>query len=210
MEDNAFPIDQFWRFLQSPALIARVVDSRESNKWFGQIRTAHDEQFLSNPTKHSASPSLASIRALQTFVKLLRASSTIFFAHYCRTWSTFYRPQSFFSKMARFRFVSAAIHKWKLAPFNFSLLIHVEPKYRASFGIQSYVNGSELFYGRCFDVLWSVFRSDVARRNMSVYLDFLKNFFNFFNDWPARARFIFNIEISGTKASKLILKLAFT
>ena len=51
--------------------------------------------------------------------------------------------------MVRFRYVSAAIHKWKLGPLNFSLLIHVEPKHRASFGIQSYVNGSKLFYGRC-------------------------------------------------------------
>ena len=51
--------------------------------------------------------------------------------------------------MARFHFVSAAIHKWKLGPLNFSLLIDVEPKYRASFGTQSYVNGSKLFYGRC-------------------------------------------------------------
>ena len=51
--------------------------------------------------------------------------------------------------MVRFRFVSAAIHKWKLGPLNFSLLIHVELKYRASFGIQTYVNGSKLFYGRC-------------------------------------------------------------
>ena len=51
--------------------------------------------------------------------------------------------------MARFLFVSAAIHKWKLGPLNFSLLIHVEPKYRAFFGIQSYVNGSKVFYGRC-------------------------------------------------------------
>ena len=51
--------------------------------------------------------------------------------------------------MARFRFVSTAIHKWKLGPSNFSLLIHVGLKYRASFGIQSYVNGSKLFYGRC-------------------------------------------------------------
>ena len=48
--------------------------------------------------------------------------------------------KSFVSKMVRFRFVSAAIHKWKLCPLNFSLLIHVEPKHRASFGIQSYVN----------------------------------------------------------------------
>ena len=82
-----------------------------------------------------------------------RASTTIFFTHYCRTWSTFHRPLSFVSKMARFRFVSAAIHKWKFGPFNFSLLIHVEPKYRGSFGIQSFVNGSKLFYGRCL-VLW--------------------------------------------------------
>ena len=51
--------------------------------------------------------------------------------------------------MARFRFVSAVIHKWKLGPLNFSLLIHAESKYLASFGIQSYVNGSKLFYGRC-------------------------------------------------------------
>ena len=51
--------------------------------------------------------------------------------------------------MARFRFVSAAIRKWNLDPLNFSLLIHVEPKYRASFGIQSYVKGLKLFYGRC-------------------------------------------------------------
>ena len=85
---------------------------------------------------------------------------------------------------------------------NFSLLIRVEPKYQASFGIQSYVNGSKLFYGRL--------RGDVARRNMSVDLNFSKNFIGFFNDWPARARFIFNIEISGTKTSKPILTLAFT
>ena len=39
---------------------------------------------------------------------------------------------------------------------------------------------------------------------MSVYLDFLKNFIDFFNDWPSRARLIFNIEISGTKTSKPI------
>ena len=51
--------------------------------------------------------------------------------------------------MALFRFVLTAIHIWKLGPLNFSLLIHVESKYRASFGIQSYVNGSKLFYGRC-------------------------------------------------------------
>ena len=51
--------------------------------------------------------------------------------------------------MARVRFVSAAIQKWKLGLLNFSLLIHVEPKYRASFGIQSYVNGSKLFYSEC-------------------------------------------------------------
>ena len=62
-------------------------------------------------------------------------------------------PRSFshniVSKMARFRFVSPAIHKWKLGPLNFSLLIHVEPKYRTSFGIQSYVNDSKPFNGRC-------------------------------------------------------------
>ena len=51
--------------------------------------------------------------------------------------------------MARFRFVSAAIHKWKLGLLNFSLLIDVESKYRAFFGIQSYVNASKLFYDRC-------------------------------------------------------------
>ena len=127
--------------------------SINSGRFFNRLllsqRAAHDEQFLSNFTKHSASPSLTSIRALQPFLKLLRASTTIFFAHYCRTWSTFHRPESFVSKMARFRFVSAAIHKWKLFPLNFSLLIHVKPKYRASFGIQSYVNGLKLFYGRC-------------------------------------------------------------
>ena len=39
--------------------------------------------------------------------------------------------------------------QWKLDPSNFWLLIHGEPKYRASFGIQSYLNGSKLFYGRC-------------------------------------------------------------
>ena len=37
--------------------------------------------------------------------------------------------------MVRFRFVSAAIHKWKLGPLNFSRLIHVELKHRASFGL---------------------------------------------------------------------------
>ena len=51
--------------------------------------------------------------------------------------------------MARFGFVSAVIHKWKLGPLNFSLFIHLKSKYRASFGIQSYVNGLKLFYGRC-------------------------------------------------------------
>ena len=54
------------------------------------------------------------------------------------------------------------------------------------------------------------YHPDVARWNMSVYLNFLKNFNDFFNDWPARARFIFNIEISGTKTRKPILTLAFT
>ena len=49
-----------------------------------------------------------------------------------------------------------------------------------------------------------------SQDEMSVYLDFLKNFIDFFNDWPARAGFIFNIEISGTKTSKPILTLAFT
>ena len=37
----------------------------------------------------------------------------------------------------------------EIRSINFSLLIHVEPKYRASFSIQFYVNGSKLFYGRC-------------------------------------------------------------
>ena len=37
----------------------------------------------------------------------------------------------------------------KHGPLNFSMLIHVEPKHRASFGIQSYMNGLKLFYGRC-------------------------------------------------------------
>ena len=30
---------------------------------------------------------------------------------------------------------------------------------------------------------------------MSVYLDFFKNFIDFFNDWPARARFIFKARL---------------
>ena len=51
--------------------------------------------------------------------------------------------------MDRFHFASATIHTWKLGSLNFSLLIHVEPNYRASFGIQSHVNGSKLFYDRC-------------------------------------------------------------
>ena len=36
---------------------------------------------------------------------------------------------------------------------------------------------------------------------MSVYLDFLKNSTDFFNDWPARARFIIKkrLQFSGLK-----------
>ena len=61
-------------------------------------------------------------------------------------------------------------------------------------------------------ILWSMFSSiamsrDQICRSTSI---FLKNFIDFFNNWPARARFIFNIEISGMKMSKSILTLAFT
>ena len=66
---------------------------------------------------------------------------------------------------------------------------------------------------QCFKtVLWSMFGTatmlrDEICRSTSI---FFKNFINFFNDWPARARFIFNIEISGTKSRKPTLTLAFT
>ena len=61
-------------------------------------------------------------------------------------------------------------------------------------------------------VLWSMFNSVAMSRDeiCRSTLIFFKNFIDFFNDWPARARFIFNIEISGTKTSKPILTLAFT
>ena len=61
-------------------------------------------------------------------------------------------------------------------------------------------------------VLWSMFSSvAMSRDEISRYTSiFLKNVIDLFNHWPARARFIFNIEISGTKTNKPILTLAFT
>ena len=61
-------------------------------------------------------------------------------------------------------------------------------------------------------VLWSMFSSIAMSRDEICWSPSicLKNFIDFFNDWPARARFIFNIEISRTKTSKPILALGFT
>ena len=57
-------------------------------------------------------------------------------------------------------------------------------------------------------VLWSMFSSVAMSRDEICRST--SNFIDFFNDWPARARFICNIQISGTKTSKPTLTLAFT
>jgi len=58
--------------------------------------------------------------------------------------STFHRPLSIFlflyREKAQFRFVSAAIHKWKLDSLNFLLLNYVALKHRASLCIQPYTS----------------------------------------------------------------------
>jgi len=94
-------------FPESIASIAFVVDSRDQN-----------------PIRHTASFSLASIQTLIVCGASLRPRS---FSHYCRMLFTFHRPLSIISKIVQFCFVSAAIHKWKFSPLNFSTPNHVYP-----------------------------------------------------------------------------------
>jgi len=66
-------------FPESIASIALIVDSKDQNQSF--CPTAHSERFPSNPTRHTVSLSLASVRALRLFVVPHLTSITIFFQH---------------------------------------------------------------------------------------------------------------------------------
>jgi len=96
----------------------------------------------------------------------------------------------------QFDFVLTMIRRWKFDPLNFSLLNHVASKHRVFFYSA---------FSKCFKIVVYVFLSDIITANVSVLLNFFRDFIDFSSDWSIKARCIFDIKIFRSKTLELAL-----
>jgi len=123
-------------FLEAIALIA-LTESHWQSQSFFLTATAHSERFPFNPTRHTASLFLASIRILQSFVVPHLASITIFFETLLSSVIQFSSINLFRNVINLFRNGSILFHfssdlQMEIRSIKFLISNHVEPKHRIS------------------------------------------------------------------------------